>query len=72
MHRPPLNTADSLRNEMVAFNQFRGTWNGTRPLVCSIAEPVDEDLPMLGSERARLLAALDLLQNWVSWPSEMR
>ena len=49
-----------------------GTWNGTRPLVCSIAEPVDEDLPMLGSERARLLAALDLLQNWVSWPSEMR
>ena len=28
---------------------------------------VNEDLPMLGSERARLLAALDLLQNWVSW-----
>ena len=26
---------------------------------------------MLGSERARLLAALDLLQNWVSWPSEI-
>ena len=27
---------------------------------------VGQDLPMLGSERARLLAALDLLQNWVN------